>query len=142
MFAIHTENDLSQLRHLQSKKNIIVRFVMNGCGWCEQSQPMWDDATKRAVLSSDDAIAEIESSFVNHFKQTMTNRDKINIRGYPTILIIRGKRISEHKGRDSESILSALRQIKKLRSQPKSSNFKSKTKTKKTKSRSNFKSFT
>ena len=119
MFSIHSENDLSQLAHLQNKKNIIVRFVMNGCGWCEQSQPMWNDASRRAVLSSDDAIAEIESSFVNQFKQSMTNRENFNIRGFPTILIIRGKKVSEHKGRDTESILSILRQIKKMRKKTK-----------------------
>ena len=115
MISIHSPPDLANLAHLQNKKNIIVRFVMKDCVWCNQSQPMWNAATEKAVLSSDDAIAEIDSSFVEHFKQSMANRKPFTVTGFPTILIIRGKKVSEHKGRDTESIVSILKQIKKLR---------------------------
>lgn len=85
---------------------------MNGCTWCEQTQPMWDDATEHAILSPNDAIAEIESTFVDHFKQSMSNRKKFNVNGFPTIIVIRGKNVMEHKGRDTASIVKAIKQMK------------------------------
>jgi len=115
MISILRESDLPKLQQLQQKKNMAVRFVMNGCHWCEQTQPMWDDATKRASLSSNDAMAEIESSFLDHFKQSMSDRQDFSIQGFPTIIMIHGKKVMEHKGRDTNSIITALKQIKKLR---------------------------
>lgn len=115
MISIRDVTDLPKLNQLQSKQNIMVRFVMNGCTWCEQSQPMWDDATENAILSSNDAVAEIESEFVDHFKQSMSNRKKINVDGFPKIIIIRGKNVMEHKGRDTTSIVKAIKQMKRNR---------------------------
>jgi len=111
MYSIHSENDLHKLDQLRQKQNIIVRFVMNGCGWCEQTQPMWNDAT-RHKLSPNDAFAEVESNFLEQFKQSMSPRKDFNVRGFPTIMIIRGKNVYEHQGRDTNSIIKAIKQIK------------------------------
>jgi len=87
MYSIHSENDLSQMVHLARKKNILARFVMNGCPSCINSQPEWDSFKDR--YSGDMALAEIESSYLKHFQQMMTDRDPIPVDRFPTIVMIR-----------------------------------------------------
>lgn len=91
MISIHSEDDLHQLNHLANKQNILARFVMNGCHWCEKSQPEWDSFTSR--YSGNLALAEIESSFLQHFQQSMARRTPIHVNGFPTILLIRSSRV-------------------------------------------------
>jgi hypothetical protein len=91
MFSIRTENDLSQMVHLARKKNILARFVMNGCPYCEQTQPEWDTFTSK--YSGNLALAEIESSFLTHFQQMMAPRVNIQVNGFPTILKIQSARV-------------------------------------------------
>ncbi len=92
MISIHSEEDLQKLNHLARKKNILARFVMNGCPWCVKSQPEWDTFTNN--YSGDLALAEIESSFLQHFQQTMAPRKApIHIKGFPTILLIQSSKV-------------------------------------------------
>jgi len=93
MISIHSEEDLHKLNHLARKKNILARFVMNGCPWCVKSQPEWD--TFSSNYSGDLALAEIESSFLQHFQQSMTSRKApIRVNGFPTILLIRASKVT------------------------------------------------
>lgn len=92
MISIHSEDDLHKLNHLAHKKNILARFVMNGCPWCVKSQPEWDTFTNN--YSGDLALAEIESSFLQHFQQTMApRRALIHVKGFPTILLIQSSKV-------------------------------------------------
>ena len=92
MISIHSEEDLQKLNHLARKKNILARFVMNGCPWCVKSQPEWDTFTNN--YSGDLALAEIESSFLQHFQQTMASRKApIQVKGFPTILLIQSSKV-------------------------------------------------
>jgi len=93
MISIHSEEDLHKLNHLARKKNILARFVMNGCPWCVKSQPEWDTFTSK--YSGDLALAEIESSFLQQFQQKMTPRKaSIHVNGFPTILLIRASKVT------------------------------------------------
>ena len=93
MISIHSEKDLQKLNHLARKKNILARFVMNGCPWCVKSQPEWD--TFSTNYSGDLALAEIESSFLQHFQQSMSPRNApIRVNGFPTILLIRASKVT------------------------------------------------
>jgi hypothetical protein len=113
MYKVHTPDELRQLNYLQNKKNILVRFMMNGCPGCIHSQSDWDNACKRAKLSPDDAILELESNFVDQFKQSMRARNaNIEIYKFPTIMLIRGSRVTELPNRDTASILNMLKSIK------------------------------
>ena len=116
MYSIHSENDLSQMVHLARKKNILARFVMNGCPSCINSQPEWDSFKDR--YSGDMALAEIESSYLKHFQQMMTDRDPIPVDRFPTIVMIRDSKVS---------IVPSLQVMKRKKTK------KTKTKTKKTK---------
>jgi len=92
MYSIRSEDDLSKMVHLARKKNILARFVMDGCPYCVNSQPEWNDFTSR--YSGDMALAEIESSYLKHFQQMMINRDPISVNGFPTIVMIRDSKVT------------------------------------------------
>lgn len=93
MISIHSEEDLQKLNHLARKKNILARFVMNGCPWCVKSQPEWDTFTSK--YSGDLALAEIESSFLQQFQKSMAPRRAfIRVKGFPTILLIRASKVT------------------------------------------------
>ena len=93
MYSIRSDDDLSKLVHLARKKNILARFVMNGCQYCVNSQPEWNDFTSK--YSGDLALAEIESSYLQHFQKMMAPRsDPIPVKGYPSIIMIRDSKVS------------------------------------------------
>lgn len=116
MYKVHTPEQVQTLNHLRNKKNILVRFMMNGCPGCTYSQSDWDAACKRAVLTPDDAILELESNFVEEFKNTMRSRNTpIDIYKFPTILMIRGSKVTELQNRDTASILKMLKSTKKTK---------------------------
>jgi len=91
MYSIRSHEDLANLNHLARKKKILARFVMNGCPWCVKSQPEWDSFTSK--YKGDLALAEIESEFLDHFKQSMMNRAPIEVTGFPTILLIQSSKV-------------------------------------------------
>ena len=120
MYKVHTPEELNKLKHLQHKKNLLVRFMMKGCPGCIYSQDDWDNACKRAVLSPDDAMLELESNFVEHFQEMMRMRNtNVEIDKFPTILFIRGRRVTELPGRDTDSILNMLKNAKRSTPTPK-----------------------
>lgn len=120
MYSIRSEDDLSKMVHLARKKNILARFVMNGCSHCVNSQPEWNDFTSK--YSGDLALAEIESSYLQHFQKMMAPRsDPIPVKGYPSIVMIRDSKVS---------IVPSLQKIKKTKKSKKSKKSK---KTKKNK---------
>ena len=112
MYKVHTPEEVKHLKHLQNKKNVLVRFMMNGCPGCIYSQGDWDAACERAILSPDDAILELESNFIDDFKHTMQSRTSIEIDKFPTILFIRGRKVTELPKRDTASILKMLKTAK------------------------------
>ena len=86
MIKIHSPGDLHHLNHLENKKKILARFVLNGCSACEYSQPEWDKFSKK---KADYAIAEIEESFQREFQDRMAKRGAFfDVHAYPTILMI------------------------------------------------------
>ena len=120
--SIKDPDDIHKLKHVAKKKNILTRFVMNGCHWCEDTQPEWDSMTKKAVLSPDQAIAQIESSFIDDFKYMIEPKRKISlpISGFPTVLMIKSNGVIKHEGdRTSKSYLKLLSKTKRTVKQKK-----------------------
>jgi hypothetical protein len=121
MYSVHSEDDLSKMVHLARKKNILARFVMKGCPYCVQSQPEWDSFKDR--YSGDLALAEIESSYLQHFQKMMAPRsDPIQVNGYPSIIMIRDSKVS---------IVPSLQVIKKTKRKKNNKTKKNKNKRKK-----------
>lgn len=123
MIRVHTKDDLHKLQHLKNKKKILVRFIMDGCPHCENTQDSWDNAGNHS-MSADDAIAEIESSFLEDFNRTIGRT--VNVEGFPSILLIHPTGIYTHPERDTASIIKLIKSMK-----------SKKTKTKKRKSKKN-----
>ena len=109
-------SDLQQLPQLSEKRNILVRLRMNNCSWCTSSQPDWDRMVQKARprLAPQDAIAEVESSFVDHFKdfvEQTRGQPLPEFRGYPTVICMTQKNMKIHEGRDTDSYMKLLEQI-------------------------------
>jgi hypothetical protein len=105
---------------------------MNGCPACINSQSEWDrmNTQVQGTLTPEDAIAEIESSFVDNFKQMIEPRRRIQlpIKGFPTVLMIRPHSVAEHNMRDANSYIRLLKQNASLKkTQRKRKRVKSKT---------------
>lgn len=123
MYSIRSEDDLSKMIHLARKKNILARFVMNGCHYCEESQPEWDSFTNK--YSGDLALAEIESSYLQHFQQMMAPRsDPLVVKWFPTILLIKDSTVT---------VVPSLHVLKRKSKKTKAKKRKKTKKTKKTK---------
>jgi hypothetical protein len=61
-------------------------------------------------MSADDAIAEIESSFLEDFNRTIGRT--VNVEGFPSILLIHPTGIYTHPARDTASIVKLIKSMK------------------------------
>ena len=124
MYVVLKEpTDLRQLPQLSEKRNILVRLRMNNCSWCTSSQPDWDRMVQKARphLAPQDAIAEVESSFVDHFKdfvEQTRGQPLPHFNGYPTVICITQKHMKIHDGRDTDSYMKLLEQIQSIPTTP------------------------
>lgn len=125
MILVHSEEDVEKLKQIQDKKNILIRFMMNGCGWCEKTQAKWNHACKKAILSSDDAIVELEANFIDHFNDVLKHRKlNIDVRGFPTVMVIKGGKSFEPK-QDIHTVVKMFqRKTKKLKTKRKTGSLK------------------
>lgn len=120
MYVVLKEpSDLHQLPQLSEKRNILVRLRMNNCSWCASSQPDWDRMVQKAKprLAPQDAIAEVESSFVDHFKdfvEQTRGQPLPDFKGYPTVICITQRNMKIHEGRDTDSYMKLLEQIQSI----------------------------
>jgi len=78
---------------------------------------------KQAVpkLAPQDAIAEIESSFVDQFKdfiQETRGEPLPDFRGYPTVMCITRQGMKVHEGRDTDSYMKLLEKIQSIPKPP------------------------
>tara|TARA_R110002073_G_scaffold327408_1_gene508007 strand:+ start:89 stop:595 length:507 start_codon:yes stop_codon:yes gene_type:complete len=96
----------------QNKKNTIKKppfmtllyFYMEGCGYCKKFNPIWEELTN--------IIQDIKLKKING-PQNKALAQKYSIRGYPTIILIKGKYKIVYQGaRDIESIISFYNKIK------------------------------
>ena len=95
MHLIHSESDLGKLHEIKNKKNILLRCMMHGCHWCEKSQSEWEEACSRTPISTNSAIVDLESNYIDHFNRA--RNVSVNVSGFPTILMIKGNNVSEPK---------------------------------------------
>ena len=84
----------------------LVRTVMDGCHFCEESQDDWEKACDNMSLNPNCFLAQIEHSLMDSFMKSRMGQTTPAIRGYPTIIIIKhGKFQKMLNGRDSPSIV-------------------------------------
>jgi hypothetical protein len=95
MHLIHSENDLEKLHEIKNKKNILLRCMMHGCHWCKTTQSEWEEACKKTPISTDSAIVDLESNYIDDFNRA--RNVSVNVSAFPTILLIKGSHVSEPK---------------------------------------------
>lgn len=127
--VVRNQDDLKKLPELSERRNILVRFKMNGCSWCVSSQPGWDSMVRevRGQLAPQDAIAEVESQFVDKFKdfiQQTRGEPLPPIKGFPSVIMIKSPGMEVHQGRDKDSYIKSLTKVKSIQKSPSASKTK------------------
>ena len=70
------------LEEILKKKNVIIFFFMNGCPYCEETKPAWEELKQRDAKKGIEFI-EIESKNVSPMQQK-----ELSIDGYPHFIKI------------------------------------------------------
>lgn len=117
--VVRQHGDLERLRQLKDRRNILIRFMMNGCSHCIASQPEWDGVVGYAKdkLDTRDAIAEVESNFVGQFKDFMRKErphQLPDVHGFPTIVLMTRHGSKTHESRDKKSLIHLLKQVESI----------------------------
>lgn len=83
------------------RKTYVVLYHMNGCPHCEYMRPSWEQAIAATARAPGVHVAEVEYGMMGTLPPTMQQ-----IRGFPTILVIRnGRPVAEYTGDRSASSL-------------------------------------
>tara|TARA_Y100000389_G_scaffold196733_1_gene230154 strand:- start:321 stop:824 length:504 start_codon:yes stop_codon:yes gene_type:complete len=83
----------------------LLYFYMEGCGYCKKFNPIWEELTN--------SIQDIKLTKINGPKNKELAQ-KYSVRGYPTIILIKGKYKIVYQGpRDIESIIAFYNKMKK-----------------------------
>ena len=85
-------NSNSESNGDSSNKCKLILFHAHWCGHCKKMKPDWN----RVKNEFPDRCEEYESEVI-----TEEQRSKYNIKGYPTILVLRGEKIEEYNGERS-----------------------------------------
>jgi len=107
--VIRRRSDLGKLKKIKDIDYIVARFMMNGCYWCEKSQPDWNKmtTTMSPQLDNHQAIVEVESRFVDMFRKIMERQRKTfpPVDAYPSVYVMSSGVASPHQGRDYRSLV-------------------------------------
>ena len=96
---VNSEDTLKKLN--SNKKDKFVKYYMDGCGHCEDLEPIWKLVENRIKKENDNnnvIIVQLNANF-------MDNADVPNVEGFPTISMIKGGRKIEHKGARTEDAI-------------------------------------
>ena len=114
---------LEDLERIANKNRMLLRFKMDGCHHCEESQDDWDKMCSQATnkLTPESTIAEIDSEFTDDFLNKMNPMDKsgepVEVQGYPSYIVIVNGTATPHDGRKAKELMNALvrhKMIKKM----------------------------
>jgi len=87
----------------------VVRFVMKGCPYCQESQGDWESACSRVKLNPGAHMAQVDSDLADRFTETFESDE---IPGFPHTVVVREGKVlpAPIEGRDVDSILAAAMQ--------------------------------
>lgn len=93
----------------KSKKKLhkgkLLYFSMNGCPYCDNFNPLWDKITKK-----NPSIIKLKIDRENNHKLI----DKFKIKTFPTLLILKGKKIINFKYNRTEYMIKKFLKENKL----------------------------
>ena len=93
-----------QFKKLNKDETIFTLFYANWCGHCKKMKPDWEAAANK-VNTNGQKMVMVDLGDQEDSAQEQLRKD-YNIRGYPTIIDVKGgKQIGEYSGDRSESAL-------------------------------------
>jgi hypothetical protein len=96
------------------KNRMLVRFKMDGCHHCVESQDDWDNLCEQAThkLTPESTIAEIDSDFTDDFLNELNPMTEegspLKVQGYPTYIVIVDGMAKPHEGRKTDELMETL----------------------------------
>ncbi|NBP66978.1 MAG: hypothetical protein EBU66_20320 [Bacteroidetes bacterium] len=87
-------------RLLSTDVPVLVLYYMNGCGHCEDLEPIWNRAVENIKPSDGIKIVAIEQAQMTQLPENLIN----HVAGFPTICVVcESKLIAEYHGPRIES---------------------------------------
>jgi hypothetical protein len=119
MLTISCPNSLNKFNQMAKnikKKKILMRFVMDGCQFCTNSQQDWDSmcstVNNRFKITPDNVISQIDSAFANELINTHqimdTNNSPYSVSGFPDYVVVVNGVAIPHEKRDTNSLIDTL----------------------------------
>ena len=96
---VNSEDALKKLN--SNSKDKLVKYYMDGCGHCDDLEPIWKLVEKRIKQDHSDTNILVVQLNANY----MDNADLPNVEGFPTISMIKGGKKFEHKGERTENAI-------------------------------------
>ena len=119
---VNNENSLKTLNKSKTK-NKFIKYYMNGCGHCEDLEPIWNVVEKK--MKKDFPSDNILVIQLNADYQDNANVPKVE--AFPTISILNDKKRFNHNGnRDEDSILNFYKLKRKQLNTQKGGTYKNK----------------
>jgi len=93
---------------------MLLRFKMDGCHYCKESQDDWDNLCEQAKpkLTPESTIAEIDSDFTDDFLNELNPMTEegtpLKVQGYPTYIVIVDGTAKTHDGRKTDELMETL----------------------------------
>ena len=99
---IHVNSEDTLKKFNNNSKDKFIKYYMDGCGHCDDLEPIWKLIESRIKKDHNDADIVIVQLNANY----MNNADVPNVEGFPTISMIKGGKKSDHNGvRTEQSIM-------------------------------------
>lgn len=84
-----TKNQKKKIKKDKRKKNkCLLYFSMDGCPYCEDFEPLWKKTTKK--------YPSLDMFTIQREKEPKL-MDKLSIKSYPTILLVKGDNIIKYE---------------------------------------------
>ena len=100
---LHVNNEDTLKKMNNNSKDKFVKYYMDGCGHCDDLEPIWklvESRINKEHQNSNVIIVQINANF-------MDNANIPNVEGFPTISMIKGGKKMDHNGaRTEEAIMS------------------------------------
>ena len=126
MLNVSCPNSLNQFNKADKRKKILMRFVMDGCHFCEESQSDWDSmittVKNRFKINPGNVISQIDSAFAEDVVSKIKTQDNMpySVQGYPDYVVVMNGVATPHEERDTKSLMNTLLSNKMIVPQQKS----------------------
>jgi len=98
---INDETTLNHFNKIKKNKPVFIKYYMNGCGHCDNLEPIWDLVEERIQKEHSNCNSLITQLNADYLENT----DVPNVIGFPTISVIIGINKIDHEGERTEDAI-------------------------------------